>query len=445
VANFDVVVVGAGVLGLCTATELARTGRRTLLVERGEEIAGETSAAWFRILHGGLRYLQRLDVVRHRKSIKARAHWLRCYPDLVQPLACLMPLYGRGLKRPWPLRAAFALDALLASDRNAGVIAAHRLPAGHVLDVAATRTRYPAVPGAGLQGAALWHDAVVRDDRALVRALADEAAAGAEIRTSTTVDRLVVESNRVRKLIGADGWTAGAAAVINTAGPWSRELAARFDRDLPHLFRPSLAFNLLLDRPAPIDGGLAVQASRPDAPVLFVYPLDGVAYCGTWHLPWSMPAGRPEPDAAAIEAFLADLNDAIPELAATPGHVRRVFAGLLPASRSGGVDLTDRPVLVDHAAHGGPTGLISAVDVKFTTAPVLAGRIVRMLDRREGLNPRRAQRTAMATAGGTTESAPDDSGPPVKSRPVKPSPAKLRPPGTATPAKAPARGTRRPF
>ena len=55
-----------------------------------------------------------------------------------------------------------------------------------------------------------------------------------------------------------------------TAGPWTRDLATRFDRDLPHLFRPSLAFNLLLDRPAPIDGGLAVQASRPDAPVLFV-------------------------------------------------------------------------------------------------------------------------------------------------------------------------------
>ena len=426
-ANFDVIVVGAGVLGLCTAAELARTGRRTLLVERGEEIAGETSAAWFRILHGGLRYLQRLDVVRHRKSIKARAHWLRGYPDLVQPLACLMPLYGRGLKRPWPLRAAFALDALLASDRNAGVRSAYRLPPGRVLDVAATRARYPAVPGAGLQGAALWHDAVVRDDRALVRVLADEAmAAGAEIRTSTTVERLVVEGNRVRKLIGADGWTAGAAAVIYTAGPWSRELVARFDRDLPHLFRPSLAFKLLLDRPAPIDGGLAVQASRPNAPVLFVYPLDGLAYCGTWHLPWSMPASRPEPDAAAIEAFLADLNDAIPELAATPRHVRHIFAGLLPARRSGGADLTDRPVLVDHAARGGPTGLISAVDVKFTTAPVLAGRIVRMLDRREGWKPRRAQLSAMATAGGATGSTPDDSGPPVRPKPIKPGPAKLR-------------------
>jgi glycerol-3-phosphate dehydrogenase len=437
VASFDVVVVGAGVLGLSTAAELARTGRRTLLVERGEEIAGETSAAWFRILHGGLRYLQRLDVVRHRKSIKARAHWLRCYPDLVQPLACLMPLYGRGLKRPWPLRAAFAIDALLASDRNAGIIAERRRPAGRVLDVAATRARYPAVPGAGLQGAALWHDAVVRDDRALVRALADEAAgAGAEIRTSTSVDGLVVEHGRVRELIGVDGWKARTSAVVNTAGPWSRELAARFDRDLPDLFRPSLAFNLLLDRPAPIDAGLAVQASRPNAPVLFVYPLDGFAFCGTWHLPWPTPVCRPEPDAAAVAAFLADLNDAIPGLAATPRHVRRVFAGLLPASRSDGTELADRPVLVDHAAHGGPAGLVSAVDVKFTTAPVLARRIVMALDRREKSKRRRSKPAAMATAraGRPADGAADGSGPPAEVMPL-----------SAVPARDPDRGTRPPF
>lgn len=383
-ARFDAIVIGAGVLGICTATTLAKTGRRTLLVERGEQLAGETTRAWFRILHGGFRYLQRLDVVRHRKTIKARTHWLRSYPDFVEPLACLMPLYGRGLKQPWPLRAAFAIDAVLAFDRNADVIAERHLPAGRVLNAAETRGRYPAVPSRGLQGAALWHDAVVRDDRALMRALAEGATlAGVDIRTSTTVDRLLVEHGRVRG-VGADGgWTANADAVITTAGPWTRDLATRFDRDLPHLFRPSLAFNLLLDRPAPIDGGLAVQASRPDAPVLFVYPLDGAAFCGTWHLPWSSSLRRPEPGPDAIEAFLSDLNDAIPGLAATPGHVQEIFAGIMPTKPGHDSEPAERPVLIDHAAHGGPAGLLSAVEVKFTTAPVFARRIVRALDRRQ--------------------------------------------------------------
>ena len=388
-ARFDAIVVGAGVLGICTATALAKTGRRTLLVERGEQLAGETTAAWFRILHGGFRYLQRLDVVRHRKTIKARAHWLRSYPDFVEPLACLIPLYGRGLKQPWPLRAAFVIDTVLAFDRNADVIAERHLPAGRVLNVAETRARYPTVPEKGLQGAALWHDAVVRNDRALMQALAEEAtAAGVVIQLSTTVDRLLVEHGRVRGVGAAGGWAASAEAVIMTAGPWSRDLAARFDRDLPDLFRPSLAFNLLLDRPAPFEGGLAVQASRPDAPVLFVYPLNGAAFCGTWHRPWPSSLRRPEPEPDAIAAFLADLNDAIPGLAATPRHVQEIFAGIMPTKPGHDSEPADRPVLIDHAAHGGPIGLLSAVDVKFTTAPVFARRIVRALDRRQRQKPK---------------------------------------------------------
>lgn len=380
--QYDVVVVGGGVLGLCTAAEAARSGRRTLLVERGPGLGGETSAAWFRLLHGGLRYLQRLDLVRHRKSIAARAHWLRRFPSLIEPLPCLMPLHGRGLKQPLPFRAAFALDALLAFDRNRDLPEERHLPRGRVLSAAQTRERFPAVRREGLQGGALWHDAVVRDAPALIDALAEEAAAaGAAIRTSCEVDRLDVENGRVRGL-GGEGWQERAGAVVLTAGPWSRGLAARFHREMEHLFRPSLAFNLLLDRKAPCDGGVAVQASRPGAPFLFLYPLDGGTYAGTWHLPWTGAVARPEPAPEAIGAFLADLNDAVPGLGADRRHVRRVMAGLLPATREGTADLADRPVLVDHGAEGGPMGLLSAVDVKFTTAPMLAARVVGLLDRR---------------------------------------------------------------
>lgn len=381
-ASRDAVVIGAGVLGLSTALELARNGRRTLLVERGETPGGETSAAWFRILHGGLRYLQRLDLVRHRQSIAARAEWLRRYPEETAPLPCLMPLYGRGLKRPAAFRAAFALDALLAFDRNRGIQADRHLPAGRVLDRAQTRDRYPAVPTAGLEGAALWHDAIVPDDRALMARLAAEAtAAGVEIRTHTEVVRLETGDGRVQGIVAADGWRVGTDAAIVTAGPWTRGLAAAFDRDVPALFRPSLAFNLLLDRLPPVAGGLAVQAARADAPVLFVYPLDGGTFCGTWHRPWPGKVQRPVPDAAEIRAFLADLDSAIPSLGAGEKHIRRVFAGLLPAARDGTAELADRPVLIDHGASGGPRGLLSATDVKFTTAPALARRIRQRLDR----------------------------------------------------------------
>jgi glycerol-3-phosphate dehydrogenase len=120
-SSFDLAVIGGGVVGLCLAFEAARAGRSVVLLEREADLAQRTSANWFRILHGGLRYLQSLDLVRHRESVRARQEWLRVFPDLVEPLPCLMPLTGRGLKRPALFQAAFALDAALAHWRNRDV------------------------------------------------------------------------------------------------------------------------------------------------------------------------------------------------------------------------------------------------------------------------------------------------------------------------------------
>ena len=52
----DVVVVGAGVVGLAVAAALARAGRSLLILERQEGIARETSARNSEVVHAGLYY-----------------------------------------------------------------------------------------------------------------------------------------------------------------------------------------------------------------------------------------------------------------------------------------------------------------------------------------------------------------------------------------------------
>ena len=61
-----------------------------------------------------------------------------------------------------------------------------------------------------------------------------------------------------------------APIVINATGPSSAAVAEQFDRPVPDLFRPSLAFNLLLDLPPPSEVGLAISPPVPKAPVLFL-------------------------------------------------------------------------------------------------------------------------------------------------------------------------------
>jgi L-2-hydroxyglutarate oxidase LhgO len=72
----DVVVVGAGVVGLATAAALARCGRSVIVVERNAAVARETSARNSEVIHAGIYYptgsLKATLCVAGRKMLYAR-------------------------------------------------------------------------------------------------------------------------------------------------------------------------------------------------------------------------------------------------------------------------------------------------------------------------------------------------------------------------------------
>ena len=111
---FDVIVVGGGIYGACTLLEASRRGLRALLIER-DDFGGATTWNSLRIVHGGLRYLQHADLGRFRRSVAEQTWWLHNFPDLVEPLSCLMPLYNFGLKRTDVMRAALARNQYAAT------------------------------------------------------------------------------------------------------------------------------------------------------------------------------------------------------------------------------------------------------------------------------------------------------------------------------------------
>jgi glycerol-3-phosphate dehydrogenase len=172
-----------------------------------------------------------------------------------------------------------------------------------------------------------------------------------------------------------------AATVINCAGPWSATLADRFAVAPEGLFRPSLAFNLLFEREAPSEIAVAVSAPQPGAHTWFLYPRGRLLYAGTAHFPCADDARAespaPQPSELQIGAVIGQINDAIPRLQLRRDQVLRVYAGLLPATEAGGARLSDRPVIHDHGAGGGPHGLWSVSGVKYTTARDVAEATLR--------------------------------------------------------------------
>src|SRR6059058_3724533 len=95
--TFDLLVVGGGVYGLAIAYDAAQRGLAVALVER-DDFGSGSSFNHLRTIHGGLRYLQTLDIARARESVRERRTLARIAPHAVQPLVFALPL-TRSLSR----------------------------------------------------------------------------------------------------------------------------------------------------------------------------------------------------------------------------------------------------------------------------------------------------------------------------------------------------------
>jgi glycerol-3-phosphate dehydrogenase len=375
------------------AHEASRCGLSTIVLER-DDFGQHTSFNSLRIIHGGLRYLQSFDIHRFRESVAERAWFLENFPDFVDPIPCLMPLYGNGLKRPSIFRVALLLNSLLSYDRNRGKLQDKQIPHGRILDTEETLRLSPVVDPDGLKGSAVWYDAFMEDSQCLVIEILRRACSmGAVALNYMDVTDLRVENGEVSGVTAVDRENGRLHAVrgrrvVNAGGPWSRELAKRFHRDMPTLFTPSLAWNVLLD-PIPLgDHALAAMPRRRGGQTFFLVPWKGAVLAGTGHAPCSVYDGKaPIVTKALLEQFIRGLNEALPACGLSLKNIIHVFSGYLPVTQIGGTQLTHREIIVDHAREGGPKGLYSVSGIKFTTARRVAEKTLTLIFSGRGFKP----------------------------------------------------------
>jgi glycerol-3-phosphate dehydrogenase len=382
--EYDLIVVGGGIYGVMLAFEASARGVSVLLLER-DDFGSATSFNSLKTIHGGLRHLQRLNLRQHRLFVNERRWFLQQFPDLVQPLPVLMPLYNTGLRRPGVMRMALTIDRYLSVDRNRGLPADRSIPRGTIISASEVKRLYPDVETRGLGGGALWFDACMPDSHRLIIEV---------LRAASQADSVVLNYVSASDLITAGGRVAGVHAidhvdgtdlefraplVVNAAGPWSRDVVRAFDRDYPELFRFSIAWNVLFDREALSDHALAVAPSHAGGQVYFLHPWKGRLLIGTGHATRDALSKEPEPSEAELHTFLTDINDSVPGIGLKTDDILHVFSGFLPVKRERTTDLTSDSAVVDHGEAGGPTGLFSVAGNRFTASRYTAHRIVSRL------------------------------------------------------------------
>jgi len=381
--EYDIIIVGGGIYGVMLSLEASRRNLRSIFLDK-EDFCGRTSHNHLRTVHGGIRYLQSLDLPRFMESVGERKWFLRYFPQFTRVMPCLMPLYNKGIYRRSILWAALLMNDLFSFNRNSGVTKERHLPRGKILSQEETRDIFPSVDAEGLKGAAVWYDACLTEYQRFYIEL---------LKLSCRHGAVALNYIEVTGLLSNQGKTVGVSAVdevsgdpvefkaplvINATGPGVRDTAALFDRDFPQLFNKRLLlWNVLFDREALSPYALGLSTRKSGGHTYFFHPWKDRLLVGTGEIPVEKGETETRVPAPELKKFIEDINHMVPGLNISGKDILRIYPGILPAEPNG--KLSSRPAFIDHGKKGGPAGLYSISGVKFTTSRLVADRTLKTL------------------------------------------------------------------
>ncbi|HEY6934335.1 MAG TPA: glycerol-3-phosphate dehydrogenase/oxidase [Marmoricola sp.] len=355
----DLLVVGLGATGAGVALDAAARGLTVAAVE-ARDVAWGTSRFSSKLVHGGLRYLARLQLgVAHESAVERGILMERTAPHLTRALPFVLPLTsatGRG-------REALAFAGVRAGDllrRGAGT-SPETLPRPRRIGVTETLALAPALRRAGLRGGLLSWDGQLEDDARLVLCLARTAASlGAHVHTRTRALALTAGGATLRDELTGQVRGIHARAVVNATGVWA-------DRLVPGVrLRPSRGSHLVVRRSSLPHVRCGLMVPVPGHHNRFVLTLpqpDDTCYIGLTDDAVDEVPDVPEVPASDVDFLLAVVNDVL-ATRLTHADVIGSYAGLRPLLAADGAtsDLSRK-----HAVLVSADGVVTVVGGKLTT------------------------------------------------------------------------------
>lgn len=405
----DLLVIGGGITGVCVAREAAATGLSVLLVDKTDIGAG-TSAATTKYIHGGIRYLENLEVAVVRESLRERRILSLAAPHLVRQMRFLMPAWAWSRPGAQVLGLGVGLYGQLAFDRNRDAPPSLRIPRSQWLSRDEVLADVPWLQGHELKGAWAYYDTLnVFPERLLLEflftavdhgaiAVSHARVTGLELDEADTEGVRAVRGARIRDALTGLERTISAETVVNAAGPWVDEILQGL-RTSVRVLRSKGVHVLLHDI-----GGLrqsdAVFARAPSGGHVIVSPWQDRLLVGPTDTPIEETVDDIHATAADVDLVLDTLNQTLAAGIApvTPEQVVDVTVGVRPLIAAGSGETygaSRRHEIHDHAPDGYP-GLYSILGGKWTTGRATAEHLLRVLSRADRLGGRKPASTRHA-------------------------------------------------
>jgi len=370
--DFDLLVIGGGINGAGIARDAAGRGLSVCLVEKGD-LAGATSSASTKLVHGGLRYLEHYEFRLVRESLIERERLLAIAPHIIWPLRFVLP-HDAGLRPRWLLRLGLFLYDHLGGRKL--------LPPARSVDL--TRPPHAGVLEKRLRRGFAYSDCWVEDSRLVVLNALDAAERGADIRTRTECTGL--ERGRetwLARLTGPEGpQSVTARMVVNAAGPWVDRVLARAlpGRNAAHL---RLVKGSHLVFPRLYEGDHCYIFQNRDGRIVFAIPYEEeFTLVGTTDVAFEGDPGAVAISDAEADYICAAVNEYLGR-DVSPGEAAWSYAGVRPLydDRSDSNSTVTRDYVFElvRGWDGKAPALLSVFGGKITTYRELASEAVRLL------------------------------------------------------------------
>jgi glycerol-3-phosphate dehydrogenase len=359
-AAWDIVVVGGGATGVGVAIDAAARGYDVLLLEQSDFGKG-TSSRSTKLVHGGVRYLERGNLSLVMEALKERGLLLRNAPHLVHNLGFVVPRYD------W-WEAPFYGIGLKVYDLLAGK---YGFGASQVLSLEQTLEYIPTVELEGLRGGVLYYDGQFDDARLLIDMVATAFEQGATLLNYAAVEALTKDDHgHVNGVVAVDAETgeefrATARVVVNATGAFSDNLRRQADPAVALMIAPSQGIHLVFDGSF-LRGDTAIMVPHTsDGRVMFAIPWHGHTLVGTTDTPVAESTLEPVATEQEVDFLLSTASRYLAKKP-TRADVLSVFAGIRPLVRGG--DAANTAALSRyHVVHIDKTGLVTVCGGKWTT------------------------------------------------------------------------------
>ncbi|GBE83265.1 Glycerol-3-phosphate dehydrogenase, mitochondrial [Sparassis crispa] len=389
--EFDLLIVGGGATGAGVAVDAASRGLRVALVERDDFSAG-TSSKSTKLVHGGVRYLQKavmeLDYEQYklvREALHERRIFLQTAPYLSAMLPIMLPIY-KYWQVPYYWVGCKMYDVLAGKEN---MESSYLMSKGKALET------FPMLKGDGLVGALVYYDGQHNDSRMNIALIMTAVQQGAIVTNHVEVTSLHKDATgsgklhgaRVKDVLTGKEWDVRAKGVINATGPFSDALLTMDNPEHKPIVQPSSGIHITLPNYySPRKMGLLDPATS-DGRVIFFLPWQGNTIAGTTDTPAEVET-EPRAPEEEIRWVLEEVRHYLsPDIKVRRGDVLSAWAGLRPLVRNPNAASTEGLVR-NHMIHVSDSGLLTIAGGKWTTYRAMAEETVDKAVEVFGLKPK---------------------------------------------------------